>query len=83
MSEALGEHIFDEMYDEYNGNFVEWAKDQFGDEWVNDLARDGKLNIDIQAVVDEIKDRDGYGNNLASYDGKENEQDGLYIFREN
>lgn len=82
LSESLGEYLFNEMYDEYNGNFVEWAKDQFGDEWVNDLAREGKLNIDVQKVVDEIKDWDGYGNNLARYDGKENIEDDLYIFRQ-
>lgn len=82
LSESLGEYLFNEMYDEYNGNFVEWAKDQFGDEWVNDLAREGKLNIDVQKVADEIKDWDGYGNNLARYDGKENIENDLYIFRQ-
>ena len=82
LAEALGEYIFNEMDEDYNGNWVEWAKDQFGDEWVNDLARNGQLNIDVQAVVDEIKDWDGYGNNLARYDGRENIENDLYIFRQ-
>ena len=40
------------------------------------------MSYDLDAIVEEIKSWDGYGNNLARYDGKEHEQDGFYIFRQ-
>ena len=77
--EEYSQYLFDRIRNDYAGDFVEWYKDNFGSlKEVQD-----RISLDIDAIVEEVKDWDGYGNNLARYDGKENEQDGFYIFRVN
>lgn len=70
--------------EEYNGDYVQWFIDVYGESELNNGVREGYVgaSYDLQAIVDEIKSWDGYGNNLARYDGRENIQNDLYIFRQ-
>lgn len=79
LSEEYAEYLFNRVDSEYAGDFVQWYVDNFGD-----LSRDTLkyVSYDLDTIVDEIKSQDGYGSNLARYDGTENEENGYYIFRQ-
>lgn len=64
----------------YNG--IEWYKDNFGDKEFSEVAiKYGALDVD--GIIDWIKDEDGRGGCLTGYDGIENEQDNYFIYRTN
>ena len=64
------------------GDPVEYAKDQFGMEWVNEMIERYDL-IDWEAVIEESIAVDGCGHFIATYDGVENEMDEYFIYRLN
>lgn len=83
LEEEYAEYLTNRTDSYYAGDFVQWYIDDFGDRELDELIAHGSVSYDLDAIVDEIKSLDGYGNNLARYDGFENEEDGLYIFRQN
>lgn len=77
--DEYSQYLVKRIRDDYDGDFVKWYQDEFGSlKEVQD-----RIALDIDAIVEEVKSWDGYGNNLARYDGRENEQNGFYIFRVN
>lgn len=77
--DEYSQYLVERIRDDYDGDFVKWYQDEFGSlKEVQD-----RIALDIDAIVEEVKSWDGYGNNLAVYDGKEHEQNGFYIFRVN
>lgn len=82
LEEEYAEYLTNRTDSDYAGDFVQWYIDNFGDRELATLLQEGRVSYDLDAIVDEVKSWDGYGNNLARYDGYENEEDGLYIFRQ-
>lgn len=80
--DALAEYLFEDNEKAYGGNWADWYMDNFGKSELDTLVQKGVLDYDLDAIVNEIIDWDGYGNNLARYDGEENELNGFYIFRQ-
>lgn len=81
--EDLGEKLVQELIDEQDDAYT-WYVDNFGENSVRDLIKDGTLTLYYQAIADEVIRWDGRGNSLASYDGNEIELDnGLYAYRLN
>lgn len=77
--DEYSQYLVERIRNDYAGDFVKWYQDEFGSlKEVQD-----RIALDIDAIVEEVKSWDGYGNNLAVYDGKEHEQNGFYIFRVN
>lgn len=79
LSSEYADYLFDRVSSDYGGDFVDWYVDNFGG-LNSDVLK--YMSYDLDAIVEEIKSWDGYGHNLARYDGKEHEQDGFYIFRQ-
>ena len=52
---------------DYDGNYVQWFIDVYGESELSNGISEGYIGAgyDLQAIVDEIKSWDGYGNNLA------------------
>lgn len=64
--EEYSEFLFDRVGREYS-TYAEWYVADFGD--VRDIIRSGAVSLDMDGIVDACIDEDGYGHNLASYDG--------------
>lgn len=77
--------IYDYMDDFVNSlmgdyaNSLDWFISNFGTDELSNLYRDGKIDIDIDALTKDIISSDGRGNSLSSYDGLEIELDGGYF----
>lgn len=59
--------------------YIEW---NFGKDYVSELVKDGHATIDIDGIAEYIRDSDGRGNELARWDGVEEEQNGFYIYQQ-
>lgn len=66
---------------------IQWYIDNFGEDDLNSLLERNPYLIDEDALIEEIINVDGVANELARYDGKENEEDydgvTYYIYRTN
>lgn len=71
------DYLVDSIRDDFVGNF----KFDFGEEMLTEVIMNNNL-LDMDAVIDYIKEEDGRGI-LASYDGVENEEGEYYIYRIN
>ena len=75
--EEFIDYLVDSISDDFVGNF----KFDFGEEMLTEVIMNNNL-LDIDAVIDYIKEEDGRGI-LATYDGVENEEGEYYIYRTN
>ena len=75
--EEFIDYLVDSISDDFVGNF----KFDFGEEMLTEVIMNNNL-LDMNAVVDYIKETDGRGI-IASYDGIENEEGEYYIYRTN
>lgn len=75
--EEFIDYLVDSISDDFVGNF----KFDFGEKMLTEVIMNNNL-LDMDAVVDYIKETDGRGI-LASYDGVENEEGEYYIYRIN
>lgn len=65
------------------GNAVDYCGDNYGWDWVADMASQNNL-IDFEEVVDQCIYEDGIAHFIARYDGEEIElENGLYAYRTN
>lgn len=80
--QEYADYLVEDIGNSYD-SYLEWYRDDFGDESIRNLIDEGVIQFDIDMIADEVARLDGYGNNLARYDGVENEQNGFYIFRQN
>lgn len=84
-TDDLIDMMVEDMADDYDDN-VEWYRDNFGDEDLAQLVNEKNL-LDVDAVIDEVKNTDTRGPALAGYDGVENEikvnGTWFYIYRTN
>ena len=71
-----------ECMDSDNDSSVAWIIDNFGWEELSTLVKENPNCIDIELVIEELKDVDGRGGALARWDGVENEQNGYYIYKQ-
>lgn len=66
------------------GDPFDWYVDNFGEEELDALIKEGTISIDTDAIVDEAIDLDGIAHFIATYDGDEIElDDGWYAYRTN
>lgn len=66
------------------GDPFEWYIDNFGEEELDALIKEGTISIDTDAIVDEAIDWDGIAHFIATYDGDEiGLDDGWYAYRTN
>ena len=75
--EEFIDYLVDSISDDFVGNF----KFNFGEEMLTETIMKNNL-LDMDAVIDYIKETDGRGI-IASYDGVENEEGEYYIYRTN
>ena len=75
--EEFIDYLVDSISDDFVGNF----KFDFGEEMLTEVIMNNNL-LDMDAVVDYIKEQDGRGI-LAGYDGIENEEGEYFIYRIN
>ena len=75
------EEFIDYLVDSIRDDFVGQFKFDFGEEMLTEVIMNNNL-LDMDAVVDYIKETDGRGI-IASYDGVENEEGEYYIYRTN
>ena len=73
------EEFIDYLVDSIRDDFVEEFKFNFGEEMLAEVIMNNNL-LDMDAVIDYIKETDGRGI-IASYDGIENEEGEYYIYR--
>lgn len=67
----------------YDGEEVDYFTFNFGDDYfIKMVEQDGNI-MDVEKVIEYIKDEDERGFALASYDGVESEQGNFYIYRIN
>ena len=75
------EEFIDYLVDSISDDFVEEFKFNFGEKMLTEVIMNNNL-LDMDAVIDYIKETDGRGI-LATYDGVENEEGEYYIYRTN
>ena len=81
--DAYTEYLMDRIKQEYNGEYIDWHVDTFGDiKAVKYFLQHGFCSIDYKGVADDLTRMDGYGSMFAGWDGVENYQDGYYIFKQ-
>lgn len=74
---------FVDLLVENAGNVVDYCGDNYGWDWVAEMASQHNL-IDLEEVVDQCIYEDGIAHFIARYDGKEIElENGLYAYRTN
>lgn len=73
------DEFIDYLVDSVRDNFVKEFKFGFGEEMLTEVIMNNNL-LDMDAVIDYIKETDGRGI-LANYDGVENEEGEYYIYR--
>lgn len=74
---------FIDLLVENAGNAVDYCGDNFGWDWVAEMASQHNL-IDLEEVVDQCIYEDGIAHFIARYDGEEIElENGLYAYRTN
>jgi hypothetical protein len=74
---------FIDLLVENAGNPVDYCGDNFGWDWVTQMATQNNL-IDMDEVVDQCIYEDGISHFIARYDGEEIElENGLYAYRTN
>lgn len=73
--EEFIDYLVDSISDDFVGNF----KFDFGEKMLTEIIMNNNL-LDMDAVIDYIKETDGRGI-IASYDGVENEEGEYYIYR--
>ena len=78
-TDELIEKMTEDMNSDYS-NSVDYMIDQFGIDEVSTIIKEHPELIDFDEVVRQVQMSDGRGS-IASYDGKEQEQDGFYIYR--
>lgn len=77
----LRSQLIDEKMSEID-DYVDYYRDNFGDESLTRLIKDGQVQLDVDAIVDECLSWDGRGHFLSRYDGNEVELgDGLFGYR--
>lgn len=65
-------------------DYAEEYKNQFGEDDFNDVVKEGKVDIDMEAVVAECISMDGIAHFVARYDGEEIDLgNDLYAYRVN
>lgn len=84
-------------YDDYRQDFIDYLVDSagdpvehyidnYGDESMTQLIKENNI-LEVDEIIERVKDLDGRGNSLASYDGEENSIDfdgeTYYIYRIN
>lgn len=77
--EEYSEYLYDRIGREYT-SYAKWYVDEFGD--VRDVVRSGAVSLDIDGIVDACIDEDGYGHNLASWDGDTIELPSFMAFKQ-
>ena len=80
-ADELIEKAVDRIVMEYDDP-LEWAKSNFGDDFVKRLYKEGLLTVDIDGLSEWIIDTDGRGNSLARWDGVENEYEEYFIYKQ-
>jgi hypothetical protein len=74
---------FIDLLVENAGNAVDYCGDNFGWDWVTEMASTHNL-VDLEEVVDQCIYEDGVAHFIARYDGEEIElENGLYAYRTN
>jgi hypothetical protein len=74
---------FIDLLVENAGNAVDYCGDNFGRDWVTEMASTHNL-VDLEEVVDQCIYEDGVAHFIARYDGEEIElENGLYAYRTN
>ena len=73
LEEELAEYLFNQADEDYSGDFYKWYKDNFSDEDLKELLKNGVLSLDVDAISNELVKFDGYGPSLATYDGEQHE----------
>lgn len=69
--ERYAQHIIDE----YDGDLTQWVIDNFGEDELNGFIQNGIITFDMDEITEYCKEQDGRGNELARWDGEENEID--------
>ena len=86
-SSANFERIKEDYLEYLNGredDYVGWYRDNFGDDDLTRLIRDGYVSLDIDKIVDECIKWDGIAHFLNTYDGEEIElPNGKFAYRIN
>lgn len=84
------ESVFDDLgMEAFTPDFQEWILNNavegdffFGEDGLNDAVKEGRVDIDMDKIVDECISRDGIAHFVAIYDGKEIDLgNGLYAYR--
>lgn len=70
---------FKELLNDRWSDSIQWYIDNFGDEDLTTVIKNNSGILDIDKIIEEVKDFDGRGNEIASYDGEEIELDNGYF----
>lgn len=86
-SSANFERIKEDYLEYLNGredDYVGWYRDNFGDDDLTRLIRDGYVDLDREKIIDEVIEQDGRAMQISSYDNKEIElPNGKFAYRIN
>lgn len=80
--DTYGDFLVERTRKDYDGNFVAWYIDQFGDDQLYDYISQNIDILDVAGISAKLIELDGPGVQLASYDGETNMCDDFYIFKQ-
>lgn len=80
LQELLAEYLYDEVERSYS-SFASWFQFDFGNDMFRQEIRNGNVDFDIDGIVDECIEADGFGHFISHYDGKTVELDTFFAYK--
>lgn len=78
--EELANYLFEDVAKEYD-SYVEWYKFNFGNDELTYIIKNQNMDFDIDGIVDDCIEMDGYGHFISRWDGKTIELDTYYAYK--
>lgn len=78
--ELLSNYLYEDVLEHYS-SYAEWYRFDFGTESLNHAISEGYVDLDMDGIVDECIEVDGYGHFIASYDGETIELKNFYAYK--
>lgn len=81
--EELSESYQGDIDVDYNENYARWYVDTYGMDDFKEFTKENPHCLDVEEIAESVAEEDGYGHNLAGWDGVTNELNDLFIFKQN
>lgn len=80
LQEELSEYLYEKVGENYS-SYAAWYNWTFGEDEMRWAVKEGYVNLNMDDLVDECIEVDGYGHFISRYDGETIELDKFYAYK--